>query len=506
MSDQSPRLTLPFLLAGQAQKHVAVNDAFALLDALVHLAIESRTIAAEPAAPADGAVYLLPEGRTGERWSALPVGALVRFDYGWSALPAPDGLIALVKDEGVFLARKAGVWSELATGGGSAPPPTELQNLTRLGLGTIADAANPLAAKLGKALFAAKPVAEGGDGDLRLTFNKEAGSDVLSLLFQSGFSGRAELGLVGDDDLRLKVSPDGATWKDAFTVDRTSGRTTFAVSPQRAELTVFTADGAYPVPAWARRLQVTVIGGGGGGGAGLSAAGGARFGGGGGGAGGRSDESYDTADLPATLAVTVGAGGAGGLGAAGPGAAGDAGADSVVADGATVLLVAGGGAGGKAGGTGGGSGAGGAAGSGTSPGSPGGGSLSSTVGGAGSSVRGDAPGSGGAGGAVDGSSNQRAGGPGGAGYASGGSGRSAAPGSGGSAANPGGDGHGKVWTRGCGAGGGGGGGANAGSGGSGGDGGAPGGGGGGGGASASGFAGGSGGPGGRGEVWILATG
>ena len=39
--------------------------------------------------------------------------------------------------------------------------------------------------------------------------NKETAADVLSLLLQTGFSGRAEIGLIGDDDLLFKVSPDG---------------------------------------------------------------------------------------------------------------------------------------------------------------------------------------------------------------------------------------------------------------------------------------------------------
>ena len=91
-------------------------------------------------------------------------------------------------------------------------------------MGTAADAANPFAAKLNKALWTARETSEGGDGDLRMTLNKAAPADVLSLLFQSGYGGRAELGLIGDDDLTLKVSPDGAAWRVALSVDRATGR------------------------------------------------------------------------------------------------------------------------------------------------------------------------------------------------------------------------------------------------------------------------------------------
>jgi hypothetical protein len=69
-------------------------------------------------------------------------------------------------------------------------------------------------------------VAEGGDGDLRYKLSKESAAKTLSLLFQDNFSGRAEIGLTGDDDFHFKTSPDGSAWNDALTLDKTTGATT----------------------------------------------------------------------------------------------------------------------------------------------------------------------------------------------------------------------------------------------------------------------------------------
>lgn len=113
------------------------------------------------------------------------------------------------------------------TAWGPLPGGTVLQSITRLGLNTAADAANPFAAKLNKALWTARTAAEGGDGDLRYTLNKETAADVLSLLFQTGFSGRAEFGLIGDDNVTLKVSPDGSTFFGAMSVVKDNGRIRF---------------------------------------------------------------------------------------------------------------------------------------------------------------------------------------------------------------------------------------------------------------------------------------
>ena len=58
---------------------------------------------------------------------------------------------------------------------------------------------------------------------------------VLSLLMQSGWSGRAEIGLVGSDDLGFRVSADGSVWKDALIADRASGAVSFPQGVVHAE-------------------------------------------------------------------------------------------------------------------------------------------------------------------------------------------------------------------------------------------------------------------------------
>ncbi len=49
-------------------------------------------------------------------------------------------------------------------------------------------------------------------------------ANTASLLFQTGFSSRAEIGLAGSDDVSIKVSPDGSAWLDAIMVNRATGK------------------------------------------------------------------------------------------------------------------------------------------------------------------------------------------------------------------------------------------------------------------------------------------
>ena len=484
--DHSARLGLPYLAAGQMQKHVTLNEALTRLDSIVQTVVVSRTTTAQPGAPADGALWILPSGATGADWSTRPEGALMRAEGGgWTIVPAGDGLIALVADADEMVVRQGGSWVALGARLGV------VQALGRLGIGTTADAANPFAARVNTALWTALEAWAGGTGDLRMTLNKEASGDVLSLLFQSGWGGRAELGLVGDDDLRLKVSADGSSWHDAFVVDRATGRMTHALGAGRRAVTVFSADGSYAVPAWARSVEAVAVGGGGGGGAGAFGASGSRFGGGGGVAGGISRGEWAAELLGGTLDVVVGTGGAGGSGGGGAN-----GGESLVSMGGLRLLAAGGGGGGGQGdGTGGAPGA---------PGSNAGGASSVTATGeAGRSLdRPDGPGGGGAGGGLDDAGVARAGGDGGDGGAQavralGGAGGSGAAGSAGTAAP-------QPTLHWAGGGGGGGGAAASGSGHAGAAGGYVGGGGGGGGAGVT--AGGSGGGGAPGVVWLVAVG
>ncbi|MFZ4163739.1 DUF2793 domain-containing protein [Brevundimonas sp. NPDC058933] len=387
--DASARLGLPYLAAGQLQKHVTLNEALTRLDVLTQTAVVSRTTPAQPAAALDGTLYILPPGATGADWSDHPAGGLLRAEAGgWLAVDAPDGLLAVVLDSDEVLVRRSGAWVPLAAG--ASEPVTVLQNRTRLGVNTEADATNVVAARVNKALWTALESESGGDGDLRFTFNKQGGGDVLSLLFQSGWSGRAELGLVGDDDLRLKVSADGGTWHDAFSVDRTSGRLWFAQGATRRETTVLTSGGSWTPPAWARWVEAICVGGGGGGGSGaVGPAGTVRFGGGGGGAGGLVSGAWPVNGFSGPLAVVIGAGGSGG----------GAGVDSTVSAGGVRLLT---GEGGKAGMTGAASsGIGGAGGGGLIRSNAGGDSSASAVAGEGQAqTRTDGPGGGGAGGGV----------------------------------------------------------------------------------------------------------
>ncbi|PIE06458.1 MAG: hypothetical protein CSA74_12425 [Rhodobacterales bacterium] len=214
MSDTTTNLLLPYILAAQAQKHVTHNEALKLLDGLVQLSVLDRDLTAPPGSPTDGDRYIVASGATGD-WAGWDLNVAVWTDGAWLRLPPRTGWRAWIEDEAVLLVYDGSGWV--------GTTPNELQNLSLLGLGATADAANPFSAKLNAALWTAKPVAEGGTGDLFYTMNKEAAGDDLGLTLQTGFITKALVGLFGSEKFRLVVSPDGSTFFDGLSVDNATG-------------------------------------------------------------------------------------------------------------------------------------------------------------------------------------------------------------------------------------------------------------------------------------------
>lgn len=217
----SANLALPFIEGGELLPDVTLNETLRLIDTLLQLAIVDRDLNAPPGAPSEGQRWIV-------KASPSPTGAWAGHgnhiaawqDGGWVFCTPQVGWFAYVIDEGALVAWSASAWvnalAMLAT----------LQNLSLLGIGTTADATNPLSAKLNNALWVAKTVAEGGDGHLRYKMSKESAAKTLSVLMQTNFSGRAEVGLTGDDNFHFKVSPDGSSWLDAILIDKSTGKLT----------------------------------------------------------------------------------------------------------------------------------------------------------------------------------------------------------------------------------------------------------------------------------------
>ena len=211
--DETSNLLLPYILAAQAQKHVTHNEALRKLDALVQISVADRDLGAPPESPAEGARYIIAASPTGA-WTGHAGKLAAWQDGAWAIYPPRTGWLAWVEDEGAPVAWNGTNW--VTVGGSSSVNPAAL-----VGINATADATNRLSISSPASLFN-----HDGAGH-QMKINKNVATDTASILFQTGFSGRAEMGLAGSDDYSFKVSPDGAVWFNAIVINRATGACTF---------------------------------------------------------------------------------------------------------------------------------------------------------------------------------------------------------------------------------------------------------------------------------------
>ena len=228
MSDTSPRLSLPYIQPSQAQKHVTHNEALKVLDAITQLAVQSASLTQPPPAPLAGECHLVGPGAAGP-WAARD-GQIAVFDGdAWAYFAPAQGWRADIAPEGRSLRFNGTDWVDA----------TVSQNLENLGIGTIADSVNRLAVAADASLFTHQ-----GNGH-QMKINKNAMVETASLMFQTGWSGRAEMGTVGSDDFSFKVSADGADFHPAIELEAATGAVRFPQGQSFFRDVTIADDGAY---------------------------------------------------------------------------------------------------------------------------------------------------------------------------------------------------------------------------------------------------------------------
>ena len=211
----TPNLDLPLILPGQAQKHITHNEALAALDLIAQLVVLDRRVNAPPATlPAEGLRYIVPPGATGA-WAGKDNQIAAVVDGVWQFIAPHPGWLAYCLAESGLVAFSGTGWAAVV------PPVVPQTSAPQFGINTLADSTNRLAVKTGAVLFSADD-GPGGSGDLRMILNRTGLSNTASMLFQTGWSGRAELGQGGDDRFRLKVSANGTDWMEAMAVERSA--------------------------------------------------------------------------------------------------------------------------------------------------------------------------------------------------------------------------------------------------------------------------------------------
>lgn len=212
MSQILPNLSLPLMQASQAQKHVTHNEALNILDTVAQLSVLSAVEVTPPLTAEIGDRYLVPAGSTGV-WVDHEGAIAVYEGNAWQFISPKAGWLAYDQASAAYLHYNGTGWL-------AVPQNPELGNLSFVGINATADVTNRLSISAAATLYSH----EGGGHQIKV--NKASATDTASLLFQSNWSGRAEMGLNGSDNWSIKISADGSTWQDALSFDAASGAVT----------------------------------------------------------------------------------------------------------------------------------------------------------------------------------------------------------------------------------------------------------------------------------------
>lgn len=105
----TPRLSLPFLSVGQAQKEFTHNESLQTLDLLVAGAIEEPPLPAPPPSPPIGSCYIVADGASGD-WTGKSQCVAAWTSGGWRFVSPLDGMCLYERTSGTWSAYRNGAW------------------------------------------------------------------------------------------------------------------------------------------------------------------------------------------------------------------------------------------------------------------------------------------------------------------------------------------------------------------------------------------------------------
>jgi Protein of unknown function (DUF2793) len=107
---ETNRLSLPFIVAGQAQKEVTHNEALMRLDALVQASVEAVGLNAPPAAPQSGQCWIIGAEPAGA-WTDHAHGLACWTQGGWRFAAAHEGMMVWSVADMLMAGFIGGAWT-----------------------------------------------------------------------------------------------------------------------------------------------------------------------------------------------------------------------------------------------------------------------------------------------------------------------------------------------------------------------------------------------------------
>lgn len=181
--DTTANLTLPYIMAAQAQKHVTHNEAIRALDALVQMTVLDKDLAAPPGSPANGDRYIVATSPSGA-WTGHAGKIAAWQDGAWAFYIPREGWLAWVADQDQLYVFDGATWVPFAgagSGGAISTPQGRLTLTTGVAI-TISDVTGATAIRYTPAAGQSVPLYDGSTflmrdtgGELSLALDADSG-------------------------------------------------------------------------------------------------------------------------------------------------------------------------------------------------------------------------------------------------------------------------------------------------------------------------------------------
>lgn len=209
--ENTKNLKLPLLVPNQSQKEITHNEALVIIDNLLNNGVINKDLTIPPENPAQNSLYIVAKNAI-DVWMGKD-NQLAYFDNGWHFFEPSAGTMYWVSNKNCLYIFDGVDWINYSN-----------SSVQIFGINTIADNANRLSVKSDNVLF------DKNVDDSRVKVNKAAEENTASHLFQSNYIGKAEFGLISENNFSLKVSDDGDVWIESFKVENTTGDIDFKKS------------------------------------------------------------------------------------------------------------------------------------------------------------------------------------------------------------------------------------------------------------------------------------
>ncbi len=161
-----------------------------------------------PASPVAGATYAVMAGANGV-WTGHDGDTAVQQSGSWVFTRQKKGTLAWLESKTALYSFDGTGWQDVK---GAPPAANPNGSFDTVGINATASLINRLAVSSGASLFT-----HAGKSH-QLTINKASDTDTASVLFQNAYVGKAEIGLVGADNLSFKTW-DGKNWLVGLSID-----------------------------------------------------------------------------------------------------------------------------------------------------------------------------------------------------------------------------------------------------------------------------------------------